>query len=200
MSCGGGGGGGRGGGRQAREEGVETRKPSTSPPRGPLLLFVTSSVPEVAGVTKTVQKIAPLPRPRKLMREVTSQRSSRPVPGRCKKGKGLASKTFPHLLAAERPCRPSTRAPLSCPAMAPRGAHPQLLALGSVGKCRRFRNSSNSLGTSWFRYRTPWRDQRAPVIRPSCVTESQVQNGEMGAFQNALRISRESIKPNLGPF
>lgn len=40
---------------------METRKPSSSPPRGPLLLFVTSSVPEAAAVTETVQKIAPLP-------------------------------------------------------------------------------------------------------------------------------------------
>ena len=52
-------------------------------------IFVTSSVPEVAGVTKTVQKIAPLPRPRKLKREVTSQKSSRPVPWPMWKGLGL---------------------------------------------------------------------------------------------------------------
>lgn len=71
MSCGPGGGWGEG--RHASEEEVETGKPSASPPRGPLLLFVTSSVPEVAGETKTVQKRAPQPQPRSLMREVTEK-------------------------------------------------------------------------------------------------------------------------------
>lgn len=146
---------------RAREEGVETHKPSTTPPRGPLLLFVTSSVPEVAGVNQDSPENSPSAQSKKANEGGHISR----------KNQAFASKTLPHLLTSGSPCPLNTRAPLSCLAMAPRGAHPQLLALGSVEKCRRLRNSSNSLGTSWFRYRTPWGgEQRKPIIRPSYLT------------------------------
>ena len=75
----------------------------------------------------------------------------------------------PHLLAAENPIPPAL-GPLPCQAPVGMDAHPRLLALGSVGQCRRLRNSSSSLGTSWFKYRMPWRrEQRKPVIRLSRV-------------------------------
>ena len=171
--------------RGERVAGVEMRKPRISPPRGLLLLFVTNSAPEAAEVAKALQKTAPPPGSRKPTGEVVSQRGrTRLGPGRYKKERGLASKTFPHLLAAQSPCPHNTGAPLM--PSASRDAHPQLLALGTMGKWRRLRNSSSSLGTSWFKYRMPWRkEERQPVIRFSCVIRrAWCKMKTCGPFQN----------------
>lgn len=142
------------------------RKTRTSPPRGPLLLFLTSSVPEAGWGNRGYTEHSPPPGSRKLMRVVIAQGERTSLgPGRCERSRDWSLKPSP---ACCRQPQSPTLEPLSWQAMAPRGAHPQLLALGSVRKCRRLKNSSSSLGTSRFRYKTPWRGgQRKPVSDPA---------------------------------
>uniref|UniRef100_A0A4W2I334 RNA-directed DNA polymerase n=1 Tax=Bos indicus x Bos taurus TaxID=30522 RepID=A0A4W2I334_BOBOX len=110
----------------------------------------------------------------------------------------------PHLLPAENPIPPAL-GPLPCQAPVGMDAHPRLLALGSVGQCRRLRNSSSSLGTSWFKYRMPWRrEQRKPVIRLSRVicrawckmktwgpSDKEVQDSQSRALNQARALLME---------
>lgn len=134
-----------------REEGVETPEPRTAPPRGPLLLFVTSPSSGGGWGNQGCPK-------KSLSTQVKKAGDGGHVkldPGRCET-KGLALQHPSSPVHCRQPLAPATGPP-----------YPQLLALGSVGKCRSLRNSSNSLGTSWFRYRMPWRRQRRLAIGPS---------------------------------
>lgn len=108
---------------------------------GAQLLFVTSSVPVVAAVTKVFQKTALLLGSRKLTMEVKSQ-SERTwlCPSRCEEVQDLASITFTSLLQEHHPLpHTHTLGPLM-PSHSPQRCSPPtgLRACGEVPKTQKF--------------------------------------------------------------